>query len=40
MTVDGVANVVNEVDAVRVPVSAEQPAGNAFTKSVTPIASE
>ncbi len=40
MTVDGVANVVNEIDAVRVPVSATNPAGNAFTKQVTPITSE
>ncbi|WP_341997632.1 primary-amine oxidase [Microbacterium sp. LWH7-1.2] len=40
MTVDGVANVVNEIDAVRVPISPANPAGNAFTKSVTPIASE
>ncbi|MHA3021695.1 primary-amine oxidase [Mycobacterium sp. BMJ-28] len=40
MTVDGVANVVNEVDAVRLPVSPENPHGNAFTKSVTPITSE
>ena len=40
MTVDGVANVVNEIDAVRVPISATNPAGNAFTKKVTPIASE
>uniref|UniRef100_UPI00135A54C0 primary-amine oxidase n=1 Tax=Microbacterium sp. 18062 TaxID=2681410 RepID=UPI00135A54C0 len=40
MTVDGVANVVNEIDAVRVPVSANNPAGNAFSKKVTPIASE
>ncbi|HWI31215.1 MAG TPA: primary-amine oxidase [Microbacterium sp.] len=40
MTVDGVANVVNEVDAVRLPISEANPAGNAFTKRVTPIASE
>lgn len=40
MTVDGVANVVNEIDAVRVPISATNPAGNAFTKRVTPIVSE
>ena len=40
MTVDGVANVVNEIDAVRVPISATNPAGNAFTKKVTPITSE
>jgi primary-amine oxidase len=40
MTVDGLANTVNEIDAVRLPVSARNPAGNAFTKKVTPIASE
>jgi primary-amine oxidase len=40
MTVDGLANVVNEIDAVRVPISEGNPAGNAFTKKVTPIVSE
>lgn len=40
MTVDGVANVVNEIDAVRLPISPENPYGNAFTKKVTPITSE
>ncbi|MFT4212992.1 MAG: primary-amine oxidase [Microbacterium sp.] len=40
MTVDGVANVVNEIDAVRVPVSESNPYGNAFTKRVTPITRE
>ena len=40
MTVDGVANVVNEIDAVRVPVSPNNPYGNGFTHSVTPIESE
>ncbi|GAA5033190.1 primary-amine oxidase [Microbacterium fluvii] len=40
MTVDGTANVVNEIDAVRVPISERNPAGNAFTKQVTPITSE
>lgn len=40
MTVDGLANVVNEIDAVRVPISEANPAGNAFTKQVTPITSE
>ena len=40
MTVDGLANVVNEIDAVRLPISATNPAGNAFTKKVTPIVSE
>ena len=40
LTVDGVENVVNEVDAVRVPISEVNPYGNGFTKSVTPIESE
>lgn len=40
MTVDGVANTVNEIDAVRLPISHANPAGNAFTKRVTPIVSE
>lgn len=40
MTVDGTANVVNEIDALRLPISAANPAGNAFTKRVTPIESE
>jgi primary-amine oxidase len=40
MTVDGLSNVVNEIDAVRLPVSETNPAGNAFTKKVTPITSE
>ncbi|MEV0043980.1 primary-amine oxidase [Nocardia rhamnosiphila] len=40
MTVDGIANAVNEIDAVRLPVSASNPHGNAFTKSSTPITSE
>ncbi|WP_396667341.1 primary-amine oxidase [Microbacterium sp. R86528] len=40
MTVDGVANVVNEIDAVRLPISETNPVGNAFTKKVTPIESE
>ncbi|GAA1465270.1 primary-amine oxidase [Microbacterium thalassium] len=40
MTVDGTANVVNEIDAVRVPISEINPAGNAFSKKVTPITSE
>ncbi|MCC4907574.1 primary-amine oxidase [Microbacterium sp. cx-59] len=40
MTVDGTANVVNEIDAVRLPISSTNPAGNAFTKRVTPIESE
>ena len=40
LNVDGMANVVNEIDAVRLPVSPTNPHGNAFTKSVTPIVSE
>ncbi|WP_336631088.1 MULTISPECIES: primary-amine oxidase [unclassified Microbacterium] len=40
MTVDGLANVVNEIDAVRLPISETNPAGNAFTKKVTPLLSE
>lgn len=40
MTVDGLANVVNEIDAVRLPISETNPAGNAFTKKVTPLTSE
>lgn len=40
MTVDGLANTVNEIDAVRLPISEVNPAGNAFTKRVTPIPSE
>jgi primary-amine oxidase len=40
MTVDGTANVVNEIDAVRLPISETNPYGNAFTKKVTPITTE
>jgi primary-amine oxidase len=40
MMVDGTTNAVEEVDAVRVPVSAENPYGNAFTRSVTRLRSE
>jgi primary-amine oxidase len=40
LNVDGTANVVNEIDAVRLPISPTNPHGNAFTKSVTPIVSE
>ncbi|MEV0044014.1 primary-amine oxidase [Nocardia rhamnosiphila] len=40
MNIDGTANVVNEIDAVRLPVSAANPHGNAFTKVSTPITSE
>jgi len=40
MMVDGLSNAVDEVDAVRVPVGPGNEHGNAFTKSVTRIASE
>ena len=40
MMVDGLANAVDEVDALRLPVSDTNPYGNAFTKRVTRIASE
>jgi primary-amine oxidase len=40
MMVDGVANAVDEVDAVRVPVSESNPWGNAFTYSKNRITSE
>ncbi|RWZ59279.1 primary-amine oxidase [Labedella populi] len=40
MMVDGVANAVDEVDAVRLPVSETNPHGNAFTKRVTRIRGE
>jgi primary-amine oxidase len=40
MMVDGVANAVDEVDAVRVPVSDANPYGNAFTRSITRLRSE
>ncbi|MGY1690402.1 primary-amine oxidase [Geodermatophilus sp. SYSU D01105] len=40
MAVDGVANTVYEVDAVREPVSARNPYGNAFTRSMTPLTTE
>jgi primary-amine oxidase len=40
MTVDGVANAVDEVDLVRVPVGADNPYGNAFTRSRTRLTSE
>ncbi|GAA0992348.1 primary-amine oxidase [Subtercola frigoramans] len=40
MMVDGVSNAVDEVDAVRLPVSAENPYGGAFTNSVTRLSSE
>ncbi|RFA09016.1 tyramine oxidase [Subtercola boreus] len=40
MTVDGIANAVEEVDAVRVPIGPGNEHGNAFTKRITRIASE
>ena len=40
MMVDGVANAVEEIDAVRVPVSDTNPHGNAFGRSVTRLTSE
>ncbi|MBY0441781.1 MAG: primary-amine oxidase [Mycobacteriaceae bacterium] len=40
MMVDGLANVVNEIDAVRVPSGPGNEYGGAFTKSVTPLKSE
>ncbi|MCH8559142.1 primary-amine oxidase [Nesterenkonia sp. DZ6] len=40
MTVDGISNSVDEIDAVRVPTSEENPWGNAFTRSFTRLRSE
>ncbi|MET4432898.1 primary-amine oxidase [Mycolicibacterium sp. 624] len=40
MMVDGVNNSVVEIDAKRVPMGPDNPWGNAFTNTVTPIASE
>jgi primary-amine oxidase len=40
MAVDGRANTVYEADAVRQPMSDANPYGNAFTRSLTPLASE
>ncbi|MBP2369507.1 primary-amine oxidase [Pseudonocardia parietis] len=40
LTVDGPAGRVDELDVRRLPVSAENPYGNAFERSVTPITSE
>ncbi|MCZ2817925.1 primary-amine oxidase [Modestobacter sp. VKM Ac-2984] len=40
MAVDGVANTVHEVDAVRVPISETNPYGNAFTRKLTPLTTE
>ncbi|MGH3277863.1 MAG: primary-amine oxidase [Trebonia sp.] len=40
MMIDGVANAVDEVDAVRVPVSEENPYGNAFSWATTRLRTE
>ena len=40
MMVDGLANAVDEVDAVRLPISESNPHGGAFTKKATRISSE
>lgn len=40
MMVDGVGNAVDEVDAVRLPISAENPHGNAFTRRFTRLRTE
>ncbi|MER7016236.1 primary-amine oxidase [Saccharopolyspora sp. NPDC000359] len=40
MMVDGTRNAVDEVAAQRVPISADNPHGNAFTRSVTRLARE
>ena len=40
MTVDGVRNAVDEVEAKRIPMSPENPYGNAFTRSVTRLKNE
>jgi len=40
MTVDGVRNAVDEVDAVRVPVGPDNPYGNAFGRRSTRLATE
>lgn len=40
MMVDGVSNAVEEIDAVRVPVSDANPHGNAFGRSITRLRSE
>ncbi|SDZ53830.1 primary-amine oxidase [Saccharopolyspora shandongensis] len=40
MMVDGTSNAVDEVQAKREPISAENPHGNAFTRSVTRLARE
>ncbi|MFD7154110.1 primary-amine oxidase [Kribbella sp. NPDC059898] len=40
LMIDGVGNAVDEVDAVRVPVSDENPYGNAFTRQATRLRTE
>jgi len=40
MTVDGLRNAVDEVEAQRVPVSADNPHGNAFRRARTRLSSE
>ncbi|MBE1513631.1 primary-amine oxidase [Nesterenkonia halotolerans] len=40
MSVDGTRNSVDEIDAARVPSSAENPWGNAFTRDITRLTSE
>ena len=40
MMVDGLSNAVDEVDAVRLPISVENPHGGAFTNSATRLSSE
>ncbi|BCY10746.1 amine oxidase [Actinoplanes sp. L3-i22] len=40
MAIDGAGNAVDEVDAVRVPVSAANPYGNAFTRKATRLRTE
>ena len=40
MTVDGVSNAVDEVEAERMPMGEDNPYGNAFRKKVTRLASE
>lgn len=40
MTVDGTANAVEEVEAVRVPMGEGNPHGNAFARSATRLTRE
>lgn len=40
LMIDGVGNAVEEVDAVRVPISEENPYGNAFTRKATRLRTE